>query len=240
MDAADDDAAGERGCLVRRRGRKRDESLDQHILNAALDVLAQTGYEHMTMDAVATAAHAGKATIYRRWPSKAQLVVDAIACTSVVEVPLPVDTGSLRGDLYVLVEDRPKKADARLLRVMAGLVAAMPLHPDLAQIARARLAEPRRLMLRALFERAVTRGEIPSGRDLDVLSNVLPALVFHRQMVLNEAVDHTFLSSLIDQVILPLATAPVPTDTVPTDTAPTNAAPTNTVPTAPMSAASGR
>jgi AcrR family transcriptional regulator len=211
---ADDSAtagkAREHGCLPRKRGRKRDEALDQHILEAAIDVLARDGYEHMTMDAVATTARAGKGAIYRRWPSKAQLVVDAIAHTSSGDIPEPADTGSLRGDLHALVEGRPKKADARMLRVMAGLVAALPLHPDLAAMAREQLIEPRRLRQRAVLERAVARGEIPSGRDLDSLSHVIPALVFHRQMVLGEPIDEDFLNHLIDQIVLPLATAAVP------------------------------
>lgn len=205
----------ERGCLPRKRGRKRDEALDQHILEAAIDVLARDGYEHMTMDAVATTARAGKGAIYRRWPSKAQLVVDALAYSSAVEMPEPPDTGSLRGDLHALIEARPKKADARMLRVMAGLVAALPLHPDFAAMARERLIEPRRLRQLAVLERAVARGEIPPGRDLESLSHVMPALVFHRQMVLGEPIDEAFLSHLIDHIVLPLATAAVPADSSP-------------------------
>src|ERR1700726_2599355 len=79
-------------------GRRRDESRDPEILRAALDVLAETGYERMTMDAVAARARTGKATIYRRWASKAQLVVDAVASTGhtgIAAADLP-DTGSLR------------------------------------------------------------------------------------------------------------------------------------------------
>lgn len=217
-DAAPAGTTGERGCVPRKRGRKRDDTLDQHILEAVIDVLARDGYEHMTIDAVATAARAGKGAIYRRWPSKAQLVVDAIAYTSAVGVPTPPDTGSLHGDLHALVEGRPKKADARMLRVMAGLVAALPLYPDLAAKAREQLIEPRRVMQRAILERAVARGEIPPERDLDSLSNVMPALVFHRQMVLGEPVDQAFLSNLIDQILLPLATAAVPDDVPPAST----------------------
>ena len=215
MHADDVAAAGtadERGCLPRKRGRKRDEGLDQQILEAAIDVLARDGYEHMTMDAVAATARAGKGAIYRRWPSKAQLVVDALARSSATEMPEPPDTGSLRGDLHALVDGRPKKDDARMLRVMAGLVAALPLHPDLAAMAREQLVEPRRLRQRALLERAVARGEIPAGRDLDSLSHLMPALVFYRQMVLAEPIDQDFLNHLIDQIILPLATAAVPAD----------------------------
>lgn len=210
-------AANERGCLPRKRGRKRDDALDQQILEAAIEVLARDGYEHMTMDAVASTARAGKGAIYRRWPSKAQLVVDAIAGTSATDMPEPPDTGSLRGDLHALIAGRPKKHDTRTLRVMAGLVAALPLHPDLAAMAREQLVEPRRLRQRAVLERAVARGEIPPGRDLDSLSHVMPALVFHRQMVLGEPVDEAFLNHLIDHIVLPLATAAVPADSSPAD-----------------------
>src|ERR1700710_1308083 len=82
-------------------GRKRDHSRDPEILQAALDVLAENGYDGMTIDMVAARAKAGKATLYRRWPSKGHLVVDAIACMKRSDAALAAlpDTGTLRGDL---------------------------------------------------------------------------------------------------------------------------------------------
>ena len=90
-----------------RLGRKRDHTRDPEILDAALDVLAETGYDGMTIDMVAARAKAGKATLYRRWASKSELVLDAVACmkSSDVDLASPPDTGTLRGDLVALVED---------------------------------------------------------------------------------------------------------------------------------------
>jgi AcrR family transcriptional regulator len=87
-----------------RRGRKRDHSRDAETIDAALEVLAEVGYAGLTMDAVAARAKAGKATVYRRWPSKAELVVEAITRMNRTQVDLeqPLDTGTLRGDLLGL------------------------------------------------------------------------------------------------------------------------------------------
>ena len=87
-----------------RLGRRRDLSRDPEILEATLDVLAETGYDGMTIDMVAARAKAGKATVYRRWASKSELVFDAVACMKNADIDfdnLP-DTGSLRGDLIAI------------------------------------------------------------------------------------------------------------------------------------------
>ena len=106
-------------------GRKRDHTRDPEILEAAIDVLAETGFDGMTIDMVAARAKAGKATIYRRWTSKADLVLDAVACMKAGELDaehLP-DTGTLRGDLISqacakggLADDQPVKVFGSLMR----------------------------------------------------------------------------------------------------------------------------
>ena len=86
-------------------GRKRDHTRDPEILAAALEILAETGFDGMTIDMVATRAKAGKATLYRRWPSKNELVIDAVACMKQADLDqsrLP-DTGTLRGDLVAMM-----------------------------------------------------------------------------------------------------------------------------------------
>lgn len=195
-----------------RGGRTRDESRDAAILQAAGDLLAEVGYEHLTMDAVAARAGAGKATLYRRWPSKSELIADAVAsCARASQdlADLP-DTGSLRGDLLAVAAARRSHTDTRELRIMGGLLAAVPHDPALAAIVGQRSLAPQRRLFAALFARAVTRGEIPAGRDVDVLAKVGPALVFHRVMVEGARIDDAFVLELIDQIIVPLATAPVP------------------------------
>src|ERR1700753_60662 len=87
-------------------GRKRDLTRDPEIMDAALDVLAETGYDGMTIDMVAARAKAGKATLYRRWASKPELVLEAVACmkSKGLDLASPPDTGTLRGDLVAMVK----------------------------------------------------------------------------------------------------------------------------------------
>src|SRR6478736_5746758 len=154
-----------------RLGRKRDHTLDPEILDAALDVLAETGYDGMTVDMVAARAKAGKATVYRRWSSKAELVLDAVACMKGNDPDLqsPPDTGTLRGDLVALVKTPSIREGERKLKVMAAIVSMIARDPDLAAAAQAALVEPRASANRIIFQRAVDRGEIPADSDLDTL-----------------------------------------------------------------------
>jgi AcrR family transcriptional regulator len=181
-------------------------------LRAALDVLTETGYERMTMDAVAARAKTGKATIYRRWASKAHLVVDAIASTGQAGTTtsnLP-DTGSLRGDLRALAATGSRKENRKKLQLMAGLISALPHDPDLAAIVQDRLVAPRTAQMRDLLERALARGEIARGRNLDTLALVAPAMTVYRLMIVHKPLDRAFYAALVDEVLLPMATGKPP------------------------------
>jgi AcrR family transcriptional regulator len=126
-------------------GRPMDVTRDADILDAALDILAEEGYERMTIDMVAARAKAGKATLYRRWPSKTELVIDAVACmknSSIDYANLP-DTGTLRGDLVALIKPVSINDNEKKLRVMAGLVSLIARNPELADVAREVIVAPR-------------------------------------------------------------------------------------------------
>lgn len=188
-----------------RPGRRRDPSRDTDILQAALDVLAETGYDGMTIDMVAARAGAGKATVYRRWSSKAELVVDAVACMKRGELDpdhLP-DTGTLRGDLVAMIKT-PAIADTeRKLRVMAGLMPVLARDPGLAVAVNAAIVEPRAAINRTLMRRAADRGEISPDADIDTVALVTPSMAAYRVLILRRPVDREFLLSLIDGVVLP-------------------------------------
>jgi AcrR family transcriptional regulator len=191
-------------------GRPLDQTRDDAIRMAALEVLAEDGYDRLTIDAVAARARAGKATVYRRWRSKAELVVDAVACRAPAIGP-PPDTGSLRGDLHAMVTRKLGALEPGEADQMLGLVSALPRHPELQRAFRECFITPRHGMLGQILERAVARGEIPSARDLAVVADVLPALVLHRLFLTGRPPDEEFLRSVVDQVLVPLATAPAPT-----------------------------
>jgi AcrR family transcriptional regulator len=166
-------------------------------------LLAEVGYDRMTMDAVAARARASKATIYRRWTGKRELVIDAINCRAVHSMQ-PPDTGSLRGDiiatLHVMAEGMGRE-DANLV---AGVLRAMRSTPELADSVRDHVVEGKRQIGRALVARAVARGELPPGADPDVLHDIAPALMFFRVLVTGDPVDDAFLGHVTDDVLVPL------------------------------------
>jgi AcrR family transcriptional regulator len=186
-------------------GRKRDHTRDPEILEAAIEVLAETGYDGMTMDLVATRAKAGKATVYRRWSSKAELVLEAVSCMKSGDIDydhLP-DTGTLRGDLLAMIKPHSIEDAKRKLEVMAGVISMLSRAPELADAANAALVEPRAKANRILFQRAIDRGEISADCDVETLSLISPSMASYRVLILRKPVDRAFLLSLIDGVILP-------------------------------------
>ncbi|MEE4544860.1 TetR/AcrR family transcriptional regulator [Streptomyces sp. V4-01] len=189
-------------------GRKRDASRDDDLCRAALELLAEVGFGRLTIDAVAARAGAGKATVYRRWPGKAELVVDALS--RMKAAPDRVDTGSLRGDLVEFAGHLDSGDDPFQTSVTAGLVSSLVHDADLRAAFAERFIAPRKRILRTMFERAVARGEIPSRPDFGPLADVLPALAIHRMITTGLAPDSAFALTLIDQVVLPLAHHSVP------------------------------
>jgi len=187
-------------------GRHLDASRDDALRAAALTLLAQIGYDRLTVDKIAASAGAGKATIYRRWSGKAELVVDALM--SQKEEFVVADTGNLRGDLTALALQASAAKEHPLdSQVMIGLVSALPRDPELRDVFYERLVNPHLATLKMIFERAVTRGEIAPVKNLDTVVSILPALVLHRVIVMGTVPDEQFFVSIIDQVILPLVQA---------------------------------
>ena len=188
-----------------RPGPKPDHSRDAVILDAALEVLAEAGYAGMTVDMVAARAKAGKATVYRRWDSKAQLVLDAIARLDLARPPadqLP-DTGSLAGDFRALTVSFGTEDEARRLRVMAGLVSMLADDEGLADRANAAVVEPWVEVNRVLLRRAIARHEISSTTDVETLAWVVPAMATYRVCVQRKPIQTGYVAGLIDTVLLP-------------------------------------
>lgn len=197
-----------------RRGRKRDATRDAAILDAALDVLAEVGYEGMTMDMVATRARAGKATVYRRWTSKPELVRDAVARMKRAQVDLDQlpDTGSLRGDLVALAKQEPEEDAERRLKIMGGLASLEAHDLGLGEASGTAVIEPWIQANRQLIGRAIERGEFSPEADVETLARVVPSMGGYRALVERKAFNGEFFIALIDHVLLPaLRGASVPT-----------------------------
>jgi AcrR family transcriptional regulator len=188
-----------------RVGRPLDVTRDADILDAALDVLSEEGFDGMTIDMVAARAKAGKATLYRRWPSKTELVIDAVACMKNSEINLDElpDTGTLRGDLVAMMKPAPIRDASQKMRVMAGLVSLIARNPELAEAARAAVIAPRAEINRRFLQRAIDRGEIPADIDIAMIASISPSMVTYRTMMLGKPVDRDYLIGILDNVILP-------------------------------------
>jgi AcrR family transcriptional regulator len=186
-----------------------DRSLDAAILDAALEGLGELGYDRMSMDDIASRARVGKAAIYRRWPSKAAVVAEAIAHwrrgLGPVEAP---DTGSLRGDIEALVAAVPDYDEAALstIKVIVGAATAAMHNPVLAAALDDLVLSTPRQIIRAVLDRAVARGEIPAGRDLTLLPDALMGLNVLRVLT-GRPIDRVYVRRVLEEVILPLATA---------------------------------
>lgn len=199
-------------------GRRLDETRDPVILRAALEGVADVGYDRLTMDEIAARARAGKGALYRRWPSKAALVIDAIAAWRRELAPQEIpDTGSLRGDLDALVAGVPDwdEESHRMVLVLSGLVTAARREPELAAALSGQVVEIPLALIRGVFERAVGRGEIPPERDLDLVAETALALNMFRMVMRGEVPDRPFVRRVVDEILYPLLTAPVATSRAP-------------------------
>ena len=176
---------------------------EAEILQAALALLREVGYDRLTMDAVAAAAHASKASLYRRWGSKAQLVADALnRADAGFGSPAP-DTGTLRGDLLAAACGAGGLLDQVPVELMAALITALQTHPDLAAACQESFLRPRLEASRALFERARDRGEVRADLDLDLVLDVLPGIVLHRVLLRGDRPTPQLISRVVDDVVLP-------------------------------------
>jgi len=192
--------------------RRLDPARDAAILRATFDGLAELGYELLSMDDIATRAHVGKAAIYRRWSSKAEVTVAAMIWwreqMGAVTVP---DTGSLRGDIEAIVAMVPKfdGDDRSTFGVLLGLANAARRDPELGAAIRDHALVRPRQAFREVLDRAVARGEIPSGRDLTLVPDVLHGMNALRLMT-GQSIDRAYVRRVLEDIIVPLVTAPAP------------------------------
>jgi AcrR family transcriptional regulator len=176
---------------------------DAAICDATLALLLEVGYDRMSMDAVAARAHASKATIYRRWPGKQELVLDAVRARG-VGLTVAEDTGSLRGDLIATYRSAVHGSAADDADLIAGVLRAMRSTPELADCVRSQVIESKCDVSRVIVARAVARGELPAETDPLILHEVASALWFHRVLVVGGPVDDAFIAHVVDDVLMPL------------------------------------
>ncbi len=181
-----------------RRGRPRSEKAHHAILRAAAELLLERGLAEVSMDAVAARAGVSKATIYRWWPTKETLALDALY-HEWQDVPPPRDTGTLRGDLLSLLRPWARLAAQRPYgRVIAALATEARTDPAFAGIYLGRFVGPRRDQARAIFRRAIGRGELPAGTKIDVAIDLLYGPIYHRLIHGHAPLSDAFVRDVVD------------------------------------------
>ncbi len=182
-----------------------DGDRELEILNAALEILSEVGFDRLTMDAVAARSKASKATLYRRWSSKVSLVIEALQHSKGPEsVP---DTGSLRGDLQAVFCGMGGLSDPETVSTFTAVVTAVMRDPEFAEAFRRDVMEPKLAGSRQVWERARERGELRADVDISLLEPALAGIVIHRVFVMGELPDLDLITRVIDQIILPAAGA---------------------------------
>lgn len=181
-------------------GRPRDERADKAILTATLELMAKSGVHDLRVDEVAGRAGVGKATIYRRYRSKDDLITAAIAGL-VSEITVP-DTGRTRADLLVLMRGAVKvyrgSAEAA---VMPSLVEAMSRDAELARLVRDEFLAGRRAALRAVLERGIERGDLRADLDVDLALDVLGGPLFYRLLITGGPIDEQLAEGVVELIL---------------------------------------
>lgn len=187
-------------------GRPRSEKAEKAIIEATLDLLAdRAGVAGVSIEAVAARAGVGKTTIYRRWPNKEALIVDALAS---LKPPLPqVDEGSVRADLVKIAEVFTEESLHRHARCVWNVLGSASRFPGLLEQYKAQVIAPRQAVMSQVMRRAVDSGEIRADADLEIaLSMFVGALTLHlRSWDPQAAVPEDFNERLVDGILTGLA-----------------------------------
>ncbi|MCS5730796.1 TetR/AcrR family transcriptional regulator [Herbiconiux moechotypicola] len=189
----------------RSAGRPRDPEVERGILTATQDLLVETGYQGTTIAAVAARAHCGKSAIYRRWPTKEDLVVAAVHA---VQVPATMpDTGELRGDLLAAALHFSGD-DSRDGAVLASLLAEIGRNAALREVAYRTIGGPPVATLSAVIARWIERGEVAPDTPVDLIANIVPTAAFGSVTLRQRSLEPETVAALVDHVLLPALRAP--------------------------------
>jgi AcrR family transcriptional regulator len=177
---------------------------ETELLDVTLQLLQEHGYDRLTVDAVAARARASKATVYRRWPSKAELVLAAFieGCRQIAVHP---QTGTLRGDLLQLGHVISRQTSEQASTIRAVLV-EISRHPALRDAMQNEFLDQRKALMHEVLGDAVLRGEIDAAAISDELWDLLPGYLIFRSIMPNRPLTEHTVEALVDEVVIPSLT----------------------------------
>lgn len=186
--------------LRRAPGRPRSAAAHRAILDATVQLLSEVGFAATTVEAVAARAGVGKATVYRRWPSKIPLVIDALDARAIEQVPIP-RTGNVRGDLIEFLVGLVETMSGPDGRLVAPLFAEISRNQELAEAFRRDLVAPRRAGVEEIIREGMARGELRPDLDVDLALDTPVGIIFQRLLILGEPVDKEVVRRIVDQLL---------------------------------------
>jgi AcrR family transcriptional regulator len=176
-------------------GRPRNERSRQAILRSTLKLLRKHSFAALSIEAIAADAHVGKATVYRWWPNKGALVVDAFASSIEHELHFP-DSGSVYRDMSVQMNQFLEVLRSRSGRIVAGVIAAGQSEPELMEEFRARFLRPRRQEAYLTLQRGIDRGELPAELDLDLVLDLLYGAIYMRFLIRHVELNEEYINEV--------------------------------------------
>jgi AcrR family transcriptional regulator len=189
-----------------RPGRKRSEHSRLAILAAAYELVAEMGYARLTVDGIAARSGTGKQTIYRWWPSKADVVLDALATKADLHVPIP-DEGSYTADLRAfLLASFALARQPQLQEIMRAMMAEAQIDPEFRQRFRERFLQRRRDALGIIVDRARARGDMPAGISPGTVADIIFGAIWYRVLATHQPLDRRLADELVTVLTEPLTT----------------------------------
>lgn len=183
--------------------RRRGETLELAIFDAVIAELADAGYDALTMEGIAARAQTGKAALYRRWPSKKELVLDALQA-AMPPIDGPPDTGSVRGDLLALLGRMAKTMSSPTGCAMQYAVGNLKRNPDISQAVYARVIEPRLQLMVDALRRGAGRGEVRPDAVSRLVAEVGPSLIVQKLVRDGPPVTKKTVEAIVDEVVMPM------------------------------------
>jgi AcrR family transcriptional regulator len=186
------------------KGRPRDSKREVAIEEAAITLIQEVGYERCTIEAIASKAGVSKATIYRRWKNKQEVIANAMAHHAFSQTPC-IDTGNLRDDLVELLLAKVKVLKGPDGAVIASVMSAAKMDPELAKAIPHSVRDGESEVHEVILERAIERGEISPNANLELLAEITPAIMTYRIFMSQQSVNRKFIETLVDDVLIPSA-----------------------------------
>lgn len=191
---------GRNGVSQRPPGRPRSENARQAILRSTLKLLRKGSFADLSIEAIAADARVGKATVYRWWPNKGALVVDAFASSTKDELHFP-DSGSVYRDMSLQITNWLGVLRSPRGCIVRAVIAAGQSDPEVIEEFRKRLLRPRRQEAYATLRRGIDRGELPRGLDLDLVLDILYGAIYMRFLIRHDELTERYIEQVCRLVL---------------------------------------